>query len=367
MFNKLVPESPWCLHSLKWRRLPFPWLTAGILQIFVCFYFHCRGGERARRMTAHSNMAVGFCSDLKRVICQRVTSYLQTVLGVCCGLYRVPDLLRSKSEHQDWCHFSCQSQKNHPQVLFSHEQFNLLSLILQYIKDQQHRCIDVRRFSRCPPPAEWVSIMCENGWKGQRLRVTLRHPLAPLIVPRPPQTLSCGWLQRRRPVTARTSNAHCQHPRRSNCTSEAGLCKRRRRCRLPRKRTRCDVENVELVLVPVGSNTAPVLLRMSNFFGLFWILSGGQRDAEKPAIFMLVWYICSDRAWPICYREWRTSSLALRSSAFLKIPWIISLFIVYFSLNGTIIYWMNIVLCWRRLETSDLDHKLWVRSQVTFS
>ena len=191
MFNKLVPESPWCLHSLKWRRLPFPWLTAGILQIFVCFYFHCRGGERARRMTAHSNMAVGFCSDLKRVICQRVTSYLQTVLGVCCGLYRVPDLLRSKSEHQDWCHFSCQSQKNHPQVLFSHEQFNLLSLILQYIKDQQHRCIDVRRFSRCPPPlsefpscvkmvgrvsgCEWPSAIPSLPWLSH---VRLKHWVA---------------------------------------------------------------------------------------------------------------------------------------------------------------------------------------------
>lgn len=33
----------------------------------------------------------------------------------------------------------------------------------------------------------------------------------------------------------------------------------------PAKRTRCDVDNFELVLVPVGSKTAPVLQRMSNF------------------------------------------------------------------------------------------------------
>lgn len=44
---------------------------------------------------------------------------LQTLLGVCCGLYRVPELLRCKSERQDWCHFGCQSQKIPLKFIFS--------------------------------------------------------------------------------------------------------------------------------------------------------------------------------------------------------------------------------------------------------
>lgn len=37
----------------------------------------------------------------------------------------------------------------------------------------------------------------------------------------------------------------------------------------PAKQTRCDVDNVELVLVPVGSKTAPVLQRISKFYFCF--------------------------------------------------------------------------------------------------
>lgn len=35
-----------------------------------------------------------------------------------------------------------------------------------------------------------------------------------------------------------------------------------------------------------------------------------------------------------------------------------TLLYVYFTLYGTRIYTMNIILCWRRMETSDLDKKL---------
>lgn len=39
-------------------------------------------------------------------------------------------------------------------------------------------------------------------------------------------------------------------------------------------------------------------------------------------------------------------------------PWNIPCFIIYSILNGTIIYKINMMLYWRRLETRDWDHKL---------
>lgn len=46
----------------------------------------------------HSKMAADVCVCVNVCDCQRVKLYLQTVLGMCCSLYRVPDLLQSKSE-----------------------------------------------------------------------------------------------------------------------------------------------------------------------------------------------------------------------------------------------------------------------------
>lgn len=131
--QQISPRVPWCLHSLKWKRLPFPWLTAGILQIFLCFYFHCRGCERARRMTAHSNMAVGFCLDLKCVICKRFSAFV-----VACIAFQI---YYGANQNVRIGVTLAASHRKFPLSLFSREHFNLLSLILQYIKDQQRRSI----------------------------------------------------------------------------------------------------------------------------------------------------------------------------------------------------------------------------------
>lgn len=196
------------------KEIAFPWLTAGILQIFLCFYFHCRGCERARRMTAHSNMAGGFCLDLKCVICKRFSAFV-----VACITFQI---YYGANQNVRIGVTLAASHRKFPLSLFFYS-FILLSLILQYIKDQQVYL--VQRFSRCLPPAEWVSIMCENGWKGQRLRVTLRYPLTPPIVP----TLNRSGFKGGGP----------SHIKRTLSTSApvklyewGGLCKRRRRCHL---------------------------------------------------------------------------------------------------------------------------------------
>lgn len=110
--QQISPRVPWCLHSLKWKRLPFPWLTAGILQIFFVFLFSL---PRLRTGTADDSPL----QHGSRILFGSEVCDLQTLLGVCCGLYRVPDLLRCKSERQDWCHFGCQSQKIPLKFIFS--------------------------------------------------------------------------------------------------------------------------------------------------------------------------------------------------------------------------------------------------------
>ena len=48
--------------------------------------------------------------------------------------------------------------------------------MLESLKHQDQR-------STVSLPADWLSILCENGWKGQWLSVTHSHFLTPLIVP----------------------------------------------------------------------------------------------------------------------------------------------------------------------------------------
>lgn len=82
--QQISPRIPRCLHSLKWKRLPFLWLTVGILQIwgfvFIAAVMNRHSGwhplQDGRRILQNwaCLCVCGWMTD----VCQRVELYLQT-------------------------------------------------------------------------------------------------------------------------------------------------------------------------------------------------------------------------------------------------------------------------------------------------
>ncbi len=168
------------------------------------------------------------CLSVNVCDCQRVKLNLQTVLGICCSLYGVPDLLQSKSEQCDFCHFDCQLQESDKVYFFKQffpEHVNLLSRILEY-----SLCLMV-----CVSACEAGSKMSSSGLFTPKdvvavfpCWVTLNRVWkwlegsAPVTDPQIfPRSSDCPLsasstqsfqLQRRRPVTPRTWKTHCQRP-----------------------------------------------------------------------------------------------------------------------------------------------------------
>lgn len=117
--QQISPKIPGCLHCLKWKRLPFLWLTVGILQI-LCFVFIAAVVNGTVDDT-HTKMPVWFFRFL--CVCVFVRAYVHAWV---CGIAICEWFLA----------FVLSCIENYTTVYFLNNfpwTFNLMSLSLKYL------------------------------------------------------------------------------------------------------------------------------------------------------------------------------------------------------------------------------------------